>query len=223
MRQVGLIPVLLSLAVPAAAQGWIEYASPRDFFSVNFPDQPAVQDITWRSEYEGMFPGRVYSSAAGPSRYAVTVIDYTDAEKIHAERMKSCHPDAHTGCSGSDTMGFGAWRIDVYGVLEFAAWKFLQRDAKVTFYGFNFTDAVEGRQIHLTNPDQSRTFAQMHMHENRLYILEATVPAGAPEPGLFQQSLRFLDADGRGVRYETLYVNGFPKPPRTGGGGGGAQ
>jgi hypothetical protein len=180
-----------------------------------------VSDITWTSEYEAVFPARVYTRDAGPNRYSVTVADYTNAEKIHAERMKSCNPDAHTGCSGSDTMGLGAWLIDVEGALEYASWKFIQRDAKVTFFGFNFIDVVEGRQIHLTNSDKSRTFAAIHMHENRLYVLEATVPAGYPEPGLFQQSLRFLDENGRGVRYETLYVNGFPKPRRTGGGGGG--
>jgi hypothetical protein len=59
------------------------------------------------------------------------------------------------------------------------------------------------------------------MHDNRLYITEATVPAGYPEPGLFQQSLRFLDKEGNNVRYDTIYTNGFPAPPRAGGGRGG--
>jgi len=52
------------------------------------------------------------------------------------------------------------------------------------------------------------------MHENRLYILEGTVPAGAPAPALFQTSLGFLDKDGKGIRYETPYSNGFPPPRR---------
>jgi hypothetical protein len=52
------------------------------------------------------------------------------------------------------------------------------------------------------------------MHENRLYILEGTVPAGAPPPGLFQQSLGFLDEKGVRVRYEAVYANGYPPPPR---------
>jgi hypothetical protein len=46
---------------------------------------------------------------------------------------------------------------------------------------------------------QSRTFVQIHMHENRLYIIEATVPASAAEPGLFQQSPRF-SRRGRATR-----------------------
>jgi hypothetical protein len=53
------------------------------------------------------------------------------------------------------------------------------------------------------------------MHENKLYIGEATVPAGEPEPGLFQQALGFIDENGRSIRYQTLYHNGFPTPPRT--------
>ena len=50
--------------------------------------------------------------------------------------------------------------------------------------------------MQLTNPDKSRTFAAIYMHENRLYILEATVLANASPPALFQQSMGFLDKDG---------------------------
>ena len=50
------------------------------------------------------------------------------------------------------------------------------------------------------------------MLENRLYIVEATVPQRAPEPGLFQQSPRFLDADGKPVRYPDNYVNMYGIP-----------
>lgn len=82
-------------------------------------------------------------------------------------------------------------------------------------------DLVEGHQLQLTNiADKSRTFASIYMHENRLYIMEGTVPAGYPEPALFQQSLGFIDKDGNGIRYQTRYVNGLPPPPRAGRGGG---
>jgi hypothetical protein len=53
------------------------------------------------------------------------------------------------------------------------------------------------------------------MHENTLYISEATVPPGAPEPGLFQQSLAFLGENGKAIRYSTYYLNGFPVPSRS--------
>jgi hypothetical protein len=80
--------------------------------------------------------------------------------------------------------------------------------------------------VQLTNPDQSRTFAAIHMHENRLYILEGTVAKGFPQPALFQQSLGFLDKDGNGIRYQTVYSNAIhglreaPTPPRAGRGRG---
>ena len=48
----------------------------------------------------------------------------------------------------------------------------------MTYFGWAAIDRVAGRYIHLTNPDRSRTFFAIYMHEDRLYILEATVPAG---------------------------------------------
>jgi hypothetical protein len=68
--------------------------------------------------------------------------------------------------------------------------------------------------MQLTNADKSRTFAGIYMHENKLYIIEGTVPPGYPEPGLFQQSLGWLDEAGVSVRYQSYYSNGFPPPPR---------
>jgi len=102
------------------------------------------------------------------------------------------------------------WRA----AIDFATATFLKRDAKVSFFGWSFVDLVEGRQLQLTNADASRTFVGIYMHENRLYILEATVPRGMPEPGFFQQSLGFIDAEGKGIRYTSIYSNGFPAPPR---------
>jgi len=84
----------------------------------------------------------------------------------------------------------------------------------VTQYQWNFLELVEGHQLALINADKSRSYAGIYMHENKLYIVEGTVPAGYPEPGWFQQSLGFLDEKGIGLRYQEIYVNGFPAPPR---------
>ena len=48
------------------------------------------------------------------------------------------------------------------------------------------------------------------MHENKLYIIEGTVPAGYPEPGLFQQSLGWLDENGVGLRYQSVLLERIP-------------
>jgi hypothetical protein len=45
-------------------------------------------------------------------------------------------------------------------------------------------------------------FAAIFLNIRRLYIVEATVPRGYPPPGLFQQSLGMLDANGARMRFE---------------------
>jgi hypothetical protein len=89
------------------------------------------------------------------------------------------------------------------------------RDAKVTSLVWNGIALVQGVEIRLTNNgDQSRTFASIYMHENRLVIAEGTVPRGAAPPSAFNESLNWLDAQGRPVRYQSTYVNmpDVPKP-----------
>jgi hypothetical protein len=208
MRLIPLAPaaLILCISAPAAAQDWIEYTSRADFFTVNFPAQPKVRDITYTTEYRIDLPERVHSYDDGATHFSVTVVDYANVQKIHAERVK--------GCTGyPDTCG-NPYVAELRGAMDFAAWNFIKRDAKVTYYAYANTDRIEGRRIQLLNPDRSRTFAAIHMHENRLYILEATVPAGAAPPGLFQQSLGFLDKDGKRVRYDTIYANSYPAPTR---------
>jgi hypothetical protein len=131
----------------------------------------------------------------------VTVVDYTDAERIHAARTNKTQADSAPIY----------WQIDVQASIAYAATKFRQRPGvTVTFDAFHYIDLVSGHQLQLTNADQSRTFVGIYLHESRLYILEATVPPRAPQPGLFQQSLSFLDASGKLVRYPTIYYNRLP-------------
>ncbi len=111
----------------------------------------------------------------------VTVIDYSDIVKLHAERVKACtaYPDQCTNQGNNE----------LRGALEYAVWNFLKRDAKVTYFGYANSDRIEGRRVQLTNPDKSKTFASIYMHQNRVYITEATVPGNAPPPALFNQSM----------------------------------
>jgi len=217
MRRVLVISIAsVCLAGLAFAQGttWTEFVSKQDFFSISFPGQPTVQAITYPTEYRITLPGRVYAYGSGAARYSVTVVDYSDAITLHGERNAKCKAD---GGDGDQCQDDGP--EDVRGALVYASWNFMKRDGvKLTHYAHYNSDRVEGHEIHLTNADGSRTFGVVHMHENRLYILEATVPKGAPAPGLFQISIRFLDKDLKPVRYEwqgiQLYSNGYPPPPR---------
>ena len=211
MRLIPLIAAAIALlSGPSIAQGWIEYASRADFFSVNFPGEPKVRDITYTTEYGITLPGRVHSYEDGPNRYSVTVVDYTDAEKIHTERAARCKAAGGDG----DSCG-NPGRAEVRGAIVHATSNLLQRDAKVTHYANYNADLVEGHRLQLTNADRSRTFAVIHMHDYHLYILEGTVAPGLPPPALFQQSLGFLDKEGKRIRYETTYSHGFPTPRRT--------
>jgi hypothetical protein len=218
MHLIPLVVAALLAAAPAPsfAQGYTPYKSRTDFFSVAFPGEPSMQQTTHMSEYHGVFPARVYSVEGPRGRFSVTAVDYTEAERIHTERVKTCPPDAQSECAGDEQaiFGIGSWKYDIHSALDQATRMFLLRDAKVTHFAWAVVDRVPGRQIHLTNPDKSRTFVAIHMHEGRLYTLEATVPAGAPEPGLFQQSLQFLDKDGKPIRYNQVYVVGQPAPGR---------
>ena len=193
----------------SAARGdgeWIEYVSRTDLFTVNFPAEPTVSEISYETEYGLTIPGRVHSYDAGASRYSVTVIDYAQVQKLHAERLVNCQKYPNL-CNNP-------WVGEVRGAMDYAAYHFLQRNAKVMHYAYYNTDRVEGRRIQLANADGTQTFAAIHMHENRLYILEGTVPGNAPPPGLFQQSLGFVDRQGVRVRYESVYSNMYPAPPR---------
>jgi hypothetical protein len=205
---------VLVLSMPVYGQDWVEFASTEDRFTCNFPGQPTVTETTWLSEYGATLPARLYSADAGQSRYSMLVIDYNHAERLLTEKAKACPEGAET-CRGGNTTGLGYWKNDVRGAIAYATWKLMQRDAKVTHFMWNFVDLVEGHQIQLTNAaDNSRTFAGIYMHNNKLYVMEGTVPAGYPEPGLFQQSLGWLDEKGIGLRYQSVYSNGFPEPPR---------
>ena len=212
-RLVRLIPAALILFMPgpAFAQEWIEYYSRADFFLVNLPGQPTVRDITYPTEFGITLPGHVHLYENGSTRYSVTVVDYANVQKIHAERLKNC--------AAYPNLCNNPYVAELRGALDYAVWSFLKRDGKVTYYAYANSDRIEGRRVQLTNPDRSQTFVAIYMHENRLYILDGTVPAGAPPPALFQQSMGFLDKDGIRVRYATIYANGYPPPSREPGSG----
>ncbi len=212
-----LIIVSTVLALSAGgtlfAQEWVEFANRQDRFTANFPTQPKVTETIYQSEHGADLKARIYSAAQGQSRYSITVVDYNPIQRILTEKAKSCPAGAEPclGTPGDE----GHWKADLHGALIYASWKLMQRDAKLTSFVWNFVDQVDGLQLQLTNnSDKSRTFAGVYMHENKLYIIEGTVPAGYPEPGLFQQSLGWLDENGVGLRYQSYYSNNYPAPPR---------
>jgi len=201
--------VIIAASTPAFAQEWDTFVSRDDRFSVNFPGQPTVETIAWASEYRMTHPGRVYTAFRGPEKYTLTVIDYSGAEK------------QYLSMSHAPSFGGTYWRIDVVGSMQYAATKLYRYrpGAKVTYDAWHHIDRVAGQQVNLLNADGTRTFAALYLHQDRLYILDGTVPVKGPEPGLFTQSLSFLDADGARVRYDDIYFNQVTQtmPARRGG------
>ena len=218
LSAVVLAALILSISAPALAQEYVEFVSRQDRFTATFPVQPTVTETTFKSQFGADLPARVYSAESGQGRFVLTVVDYNNIEAILTEKAKACPSGAETCRGGGSSTGAGYWRADLAGAVIYATWQLMQRDAKVTWFAWNNVDLVEGHMLSLANNDKSRTSAAVYMHENRLYILEGTVPAGYPLPDFFQQSIGWLDENGNGIRYQTLYHNGFPKPP-TGRGG----
>jgi hypothetical protein len=185
----------LLLSSPSIGQGWIEYVSIADRFTMYVPGEPDVLDIPYASEYGVVFPARMYSYEDGPSRYSVTVVDYADSEGIHSERSNKTSADD----------GSLYWAVDVLGSIAYAAWNIRKRGGEVTHDAWHYIQRVEGHQLQVTNADRSRTYAGIYLHETRLYILEATVPPGSPPPIIFQQSLSLLDDEGNTFNYEYIH------------------
>jgi hypothetical protein len=229
MRVTALVIAAVVAAGPGVvAQDWDEYLSVRDGFRLNFPGRPAVTETTWTSQLNYVLPARVYSAEKGRERYALTVVDYSGIEQQGVERAKTCPPgNANCRANAGPVLGPGYARHDERGAIVYATFKLLQRDATLDYLAWEWQDLVEGHLVQLTNrADRSRTFAWIGMHARKLYILEGTVPAGAPEPGLFQQSMGWVDGSGNGIRYQTIYSNSFhgmgvyPVPPLAGAGRG---
>ena len=193
-----LILAVLAL-VPAGtplAQNWVNYKNTTDFFSINLPEsvEPEVRDITWPSEYGAVFPGRVYTVREGPATYTVTVIDYTDSHRVHLARTNSTEADS--------PVNYSYWRIDVLASVAYAATQFRRRGGEVTYDAWHHVDRVAGHQLNITNADESRSYVGIYLHDARLYIVDATVPKGYPPQVQFQQSLGFIDEEGRNIRYD---------------------
>jgi hypothetical protein len=209
MILIRVLTMAVVLAIPgvAVAQEWAEFTSKEDRFTCNFPGEPKTAATTWTSEHGATLPGRVYSATLGPNRYSMTVIDYSNVEEILTKKASSCPAGAETCRGGRGATGLGYWKIDLQGAPTYALWKLLQQDVKLTHLTWNQMGMVGGDLVQLTHPDGSRTFASIYMHQSKLYIMEGTAPAGSAPPGLFQQSLGWLDEEGKALRYSQFYIH----------------
>ena len=208
-----ILGALLLIAPGSFAQQFAEWESKQDLFAANFPGVPTAMEITWDTEYGAKLAARVYRvTLPGPRSYSVTVVNYNPVQQILTERAKSCPPGSER-CSGDTSFpGAGYWKNDVRGAMIYAAAKYMKRDdLKVTHYGWSFlgTQSPENNELQMVNTkDGSRTFVNIMMHHNILYIMEETKPANSPPPGLFVQSMSLKESDGTVARHYGVYFNG---------------
>ena len=196
IRRFILCASALSFPLLSFAQDWTEFVSMEDRFRMFGPGQPEVEEISYPSEYGVEYPARLYTYEDDPNRYSLTVVDYSEAQRIHSERTNKTSADD----------GSIYWSVDVLGSIAYAAWNIRRRGGEVTYDAFHYIQRVDGHQLQITNADQSRTYAGIYLHDLRLYIVEATSPAGRPPPTIFQQSLELLNEDGEIFNYRYLHT-----------------
>jgi hypothetical protein len=192
--------ILINPITVANSQEWDSYWIETDRFTALFPGEPEVSEFTWDSEYGAVFPGRRYTVDVNEGflagHYVISVIDYTDAFNVHLNRTNKTEADA--------PLGYEYWRIDGIAAVDYAATQLRRRGGEVTLDAWHHIDRVNGHQIQSIYEDGSKLFAGVYNHRNKVYIIEATIPAGAPPAGMFQQAIRFTDAEGNSVRYDYI-------------------
>ncbi len=201
--------LIVTAAGPASAQDWATFKFIEDGFRTNFPGEPTIEPITYETEFGMQLPGRRYFAADALGDYSTTVVDYRNVRQLHDERSARCRAaDGANQLDGDSCQN--SWEMEILGATDHAAATFVERaGVTVTQFGTYHIDRVLGRHLQLTNADGSRTSVGIHQHTGRLYIHEATVPAGMPEPLLFMQSLAWVNAEGLAIRYLSLYSEGY--------------
>ena len=221
MRQIVSFGVVVLLSVGTSfAQEWRTYTSQKDRFAVNVPGEPVVTDIIWDTEYRREAAGACpHPEARRQHVPSVTVVDYNPLRAQQEAKAKNCAPGtdgctAETAARRTEPNGIGYWKTDIRGALVYTTFKYLQRDARVTYYMWNWLgQGPEAHELQLLNADRSKTFVAMYMHHNWLYVVEGTVPDGIPPPVIFQQSISLFEADGKRASHGRTYFNAAELDP----------
>ena len=191
MRSMTLVLAAIAslYAFSASAQGWFLFEESEELFSVNLPHQPAVEEIIYHSEFHAELPAKVYTAADEQMRYTITVVNYAPSTVPSPRSV-----------------------YDLRGSIAYAAWNIRERGGDITYDAYAQIDRIDGHHLQITNPDQSRTFVAIHLHDSRVYILEAIAAPGAPPPAQFQQSLSILDENGDPIRYDLDFRTRIEQP-----------
>ena len=88
MRFVILSSVVAALLLSgsAHAQEWINYEDRAWGFSINFPHEPKMEQIGYKTFFGQTVPARVYSAERGSGRYSLTVVYFCGRANRFAHR-----------------------------------------------------------------------------------------------------------------------------------------
>ena len=179
MRSVSLIPaiVALFLSSAASAQVWEEYVNRENFFQVNFPGEPTMTEVPYRTVKGTNLTARVFTATAPAGSvtegtYRVTVVDYTTAQNELGDAIEQAR---------QAILAKGTAKYD----------------------GRENLDMHRSWRITVETP-RSRILGEILIAaNNRVYIVEGETPLSLPPPAQFQASIQVLNNEGVRIRTRT--------------------
>ncbi len=172
MRFASLIAAVavLFLSGVSDAQTWENYVNRGDFFTVNFPGEPAVTEITYQTARGTSLPAHVYTAKDARGTYTITVVDYSSAKDEAPHAIEE---------AAEKIRALGTVKYDAVNMLD------MHRSWRMT---------VE------TPAKQRVLAEILVSGANRLYISQSETALDQPPPAQFQVSLQILDANGLRIR-----------------------
>ena len=168
------VAVCLSSAV--YAQAWSEYVNREEFFTVNFPGDPKVTEIPYKTEKGTALKAKVFTATAPEGsitagRYAMTVVDYSPAQgELSTAIAEAAKVYRAKGTPKYDDTGN--------------------------------VDRIKTQRQTIETPNMTYLMTEILVHGTRLYIVEAETAMSVPPPAQFQASVQILDEQGERIRYE---------------------
>jgi len=158
------------------AQAWSEYVNREEFFTVNFPGDPKVSEIPYKTEKGTNLKAKVFTASAPEGsitagRYAMTVVDYSSAPG------------------------------ELSTAIEEAS-KTYRAKGMVTYDERGNVDRIRSQRQTVETPNMTYLMTEILAHGTRLYIVEAETGMNVPPPAQFQASVQILDEKGDRIRYE---------------------
>ncbi len=175
----------ITALTPAETKGWQEYAYPDAGFAAQFPAQPILSEGSYRAAGVSA-PSRTYAARKGGIDFSVTVADFNGT----SVEQKAAIDDVVKAFAQA-----GEIKLDVTERI----------------------DRQFGRELRVSAKDGSILATAIFFYDHRLYVLAGKALPPNPDPTSaetvrFQQSLEFIDKDGR-----------RPRRPEDGGGAGFAR